>query len=359
MVKNYDKLTAAQRRRTVLICAALALALLVPVGILVGVSLQGGTAGSDGSSGSELYEEYEWEEEIVSDAVLRETEDAGEEYLEETLFLGDSNTVRLEGFGEIEMNSMAAVVGMGVQSVPTSSCIWFAEYAQPVTMARAAALLQPRRMIMTFGTNNTDMTTEEFIAAYEDAIDALQEGYPYADLIIAAGPPVGSSHSSAKSTQQTIDDFNEALLALAEERELPFLNTAQALKGSDGYLRSAYAEADGIHLTAAGAKAVVRYVRTHSYFTEDRRPALSAQPTRIDPPYVPEETPQPSASASPTPTPTPTPTPSATPAPSATPTPSESAAPEDSSAAQEEGNLQLPAGEAAAESAGSSSSAQQ
>ena len=65
------------------------------------------------------------EEEVLSDAVLRETEDAGEEYLAETLFLGDSQHGAAEGFGEIEMNSMAAVVGMGVQSVPTSSCIWF------------------------------------------------------------------------------------------------------------------------------------------------------------------------------------------------------------------------------------------
>ena len=53
---------------------------------------------------------------------------------------------------------------------------------------------------MMFGTNNTDMTTEEFIAAYEEAIDALQEGYSYADLILAAVPPVGKNHPDAKKT---------------------------------------------------------------------------------------------------------------------------------------------------------------
>ena len=334
MLKNPDRFTSEQRRRAALMGAgvivSVAAALTLTVFAVCSLISGGTEPQSEEITSSQQQEEID---EKLSPAVLPETEDAGEEYLEQTLFIGDSNTVRLEGFGEIEMNNMAAVVGMGVQSVPDSDCIWFAEYSQPVTIPRAARLLQPQRMIVMYGTNNTDMSVEEFIEAYEDALDALEESWPYADLIIASVPPVGKNKPDAKKVQKTIDDFNEVLIELAEQRELPFLNSAQALKGADGYLKSEYAEADGMHFTAQGAKAFVEYVRTHSYITEDRRPALQSQPTRIDPPYQPEES-EPEESESqevaptPEPTPTPTPTPSTTPTPGPTPSPTPSAPPE-------------------------------
>ncbi|HIV86804.1 MAG TPA: SGNH/GDSL hydrolase family protein, partial [Candidatus Pygmaiobacter gallistercoris] len=173
-------------------------------------------------------------------------------------------------------------------------------------------LLQPQRMIITYGTNNTYMSTEEFIEAYEEALDVLEESWPYADLIIAAVPPVGEDKEDAERVQETIDAFNAALLELAEERDLHFLNTSEVLLGEDGYLKSDYVEADGMHLTAEGAEALVKYVRTHSYITEDRRPELQPQPTRIDPPYQPQEDEmeEQEPAVQPTPTPTPTPTPS-------------------------------------------------
>ena len=39
MVKNYGKLTASQRRRTVLLCILLALVVLIPIGLFVGISV--------------------------------------------------------------------------------------------------------------------------------------------------------------------------------------------------------------------------------------------------------------------------------------------------------------------------------
>ena len=313
ILTNPGRFSSRQRRRAALRLAVviIALAALAALGVFMVCRL---IPGGCGPLNGGLAAEQEAEEQILenSSAVLPETEDAGEEYLEQTLFIGDSNTVRLANFGEIEMNSMAAVVGMGVQSVPDKACIWFEEYSNPVTIPRAAELLQPQRMIITYGTNNTYMSTEEFIEAYEEALDALEESWPYADLIIAAVPPVGEDKEDAQRVQETIDAFNAALLELAEERDLHFLNTSEVLLGEDGYLKSDYVEADGMHLTAEGAEALVKYVRTHSYITEDRRPELQPQPTRIDPPYQPQEDEmeEQEPAVQPTPTPTPTPTPS-------------------------------------------------
>ena len=329
MLRNFGRLAPAQKRRAVLLCAVPVLG-LAAMGAALAATLFAVRPPAPERAAVEpqkTYEQRQYEREVAefSGAFLRETEDAGEEYLQESLFVGDSNTVRLAAFGEIEMNSMAGVVGMGVQSVPTKACIWFREYVEPVTMARAAALLQPRRMIVMFGTNNTDMRPEAFIAAYEQALKALENGYPYADIILAAVPPVGAGKADAAKVQKRIDAFNLALAAFAEENGYPFLNSAEALKGSDGYMKAAYVEDDGMHFTAKGAAAFVQYARTHSYDAEDRRPALNRQPTRMDAPYLPssssqaagEETTQPTAepTAQPTETPQPTQTPQDTPAP--------------------------------------------
>ncbi len=225
MLRNFGRLAPAQKRRAVLLCAVPVLG-LAAAGAAVAATLFAVRPPAPEQAAVEpqkTYEQRQYEQEVAefSGAFLRETEDAGEEYLQESLFVGDSNTVRLAAFGEIEMNSMAGVVGMGVQSVPTKACIWFREYAEPVTMARAAALLQPRRMIVMFGTNNTDMQPEAFIAAYEQALEALENGYPYADIILAAVPPVGAGKSGRRKGTKADRRFQPGAGGLCRGERLP------------------------------------------------------------------------------------------------------------------------------------------
>ena len=80
--------------------------------------------------------------------------------------------------------------------------------------------------------------------------------------------------------QAKIDDFNMALLDLCEQLGVRFLNSAEALKGSDGYGIADYYTSGDIHLKSAGLKAVLNYLRTHALQTEDRRPDTNNIPTR-------------------------------------------------------------------------------
>ena len=52
------------------------------------------------------------------------------------------------------------------------------------------------------------------------------------------------------------------------------------LKGEDGYGIADYYTSGDIHLKSAGLKAVLNYLRTHAYETEDRRPDTNNIPTR-------------------------------------------------------------------------------
>lgn len=90
-----------------------------------------------------------------SGTVLPETADAGQDYIDETLFIGDSNTARMMSYGFTTLDNDIGIISMGIQMVPTKACVYFKGYAEPVTIPQAVKIMQPRRIIITFGTNNT------------------------------------------------------------------------------------------------------------------------------------------------------------------------------------------------------------
>ena len=57
-------------------------------------------------------------------------------------------------------------------------------------------MMKPRRVVMTFGTNDTGMEVSDFIAHYTALIQAIQQSYPYTDIIVNTVPPVPADHSN-------------------------------------------------------------------------------------------------------------------------------------------------------------------
>ena len=80
--------------------------------------------------------------------------------------------------------------------------------------------------------------------------------------------------------QTKIDDFNMALLTMCEQLGVKFLNSAEVLKDETGYGQADFYGAGDIHLKSSGLKAMLNYLRTHAYQTEDRRPDTSGIPIR-------------------------------------------------------------------------------
>ena len=79
-------------------------------------------------------------------------------------------------------------------------------------------MMKPRRVVMTFGTNDTGMEVPDFIAHYTALIQAIQQSYPYTDIIVNTVPPVPADHSNYPHMDQAkIDDFNMALLGMCEQ----------------------------------------------------------------------------------------------------------------------------------------------
>ena len=280
------------QRQAVLVCVVCALAALLTIGITLTLLRRGkvdaptvpdadSVSSETPAGGEDLAEHYQIDNSSAS--LLAETADAGQSYQDETLFIGDSNTVRLYANGLISLQQFCAKEGIGTHAALTEGIVTFKKDNNSYTIAQAVAKMKPRRVVIMLGTNDNGMAVEEFINNYTALVQAIQESYPYTDIIVNTVPPVPANHANYPNMDQTkIDDFNMALLSMCEQMGLKFLNSAEALKDANGYGREDYYQTGDIHLKPVGLKAMLSYLRTHAYQTDDRRPDTANIPTRAE-----------------------------------------------------------------------------
>ena len=278
------------QKQAVLVCAVCALAAVLTIGITLTLLKRGKTPSAPVEQPSsevlvpgeeDISDHYQINE--TSSALLPETADAGEDYQKETLFIGDSNTVRLYANGLISLQQFCAKEGIGTHAALNEGIVTFKKDNNSYTIAQAVAKMKPRRVVIMLGTNDNGMAVEEFINNYTALVQAIQESYPYTDIIVNTVPPVPANHANYPNMDQTrIDDFNMALLSMCEQMGLKFLNSAEALKDANGYGREDYYQTGDIHLKPVGLKAMLSYLRTHAYQTDDRRPDTANIPTRAE-----------------------------------------------------------------------------
>ena len=214
--------------------------------------------------------------------VLPQTEDAGRSYTDETLFIGDSNTVRYTMYADETDTPFAAignsigVVSMGAGAITTLKCEKFKGSSTMYTVPEAVAMLKPRRIIICYGTNNlggssTDATN--YITTYLQGLKAIETAWPYCDIIVSAIPPLDKQRENTNLTMTQVDAYNAALVQMCEENGYKFLNSAEVLRdNTTGWAKADYTLSDGVHLSKTAVTAYFTYVRTHAYITEDRRP---------------------------------------------------------------------------------------
>ena len=218
--------------------------------------------------------------------VLVQTPDAGRSYLDETLFIGDSNTVRYTMYADdtgaafTTLKNNIGVVSMGAGAIPTLKCEKFKGDSSLYTIPEAVSKLRPRRIIIGFGTNNLSGSSTDatgFISKYREGLAAIVAAWPYADIIVSAIPPLDQQRDNTNLTMTQVDAYNDALIAMCEQEGYKFLNSAEVLRDSaTGWAKKDYTLSDGVHLSKQAVTEYFAYVRTHAYITEDRRPASTA-----------------------------------------------------------------------------------
>ena len=159
---------------------------------------------------------------------LGQTADAGTEYLQKMVFIGDSTTYGLKAYNVLPASQVwtptSGTLALFNQSIAT---ILYPPTNTEVPITDAVGMAKPAYVVLTIGVNGVSMMDEDsFKSQYIDLVTRIQSVSPDTKIIC---------------------------------------NSISVLKGSDGKLIHEYGNGDGIHLCAAGFERVMNYLKTHAY----------------------------------------------------------------------------------------------
>lgn len=209
---------------------------------------------------------------------LAQTADMGQAYQDSIIFVGDSTTAHLRSRGVLSGGTQTGQVWVPADNTLlldfniTKKKIVYPATGIEMTIAEAAAEEKPTYMILTIGLNGiTSFVNNKnlYQNCYGNLIDAIKEASPETKIMLQSVYPVAANQKTFTADAVTlngyIDILNGYVKELAEAKEVRYLDTNSALKGSDGLLPESYQNGDGIHLTAEGYRVILDYIRTHGY----------------------------------------------------------------------------------------------
>ena len=292
MNRNSPRFSPMQRKACiVLLCCALAIVASFVAAWVLPSKL-------DFSFGSSSYDKDAYPLDTSLGCILPQSSEADAGYITSTVFVGDQYTVSLQTSNLITLDQYVGQKDLTISGVLSTACVNFANDPNTYTIPQALAQMKPRRVIITFGTNDAaeGVSPELFVQDYRQVVNAISTAYAYSDVIVNAVPPVLKGSENAGEKQTYIDQYNQKLAELCEEMGWKFLNSTEMLKNSSGFAEETYFDRGAGTFSASGVNTLLSYVKGHAWQTNDQRPDTNDIPKRA-------------ASASGTVTAEPTPTP--------------------------------------------------
>ena len=204
---------------------------------------------------------------------LGETPDAGREYLDKIIFLGDSTTYGIGvyyGYGYTELCPPAQVW------TPASGTLTLSYYniativdpatKEELTIEDAVKRYQPEYLVVTLGVNGIAFMDEEwFIRDYTALVQLIQAASPDTKIILNSIYPVADSYKYQKDiNNDKIRAANGWIERIAADTGVRYLYSYECL-AENGRLPEADQNGDGLHLTGEAFTKVMQYIRTHAY----------------------------------------------------------------------------------------------
>ena len=210
----------------------------------------------------------------TTSAVLGESADRGQAYIDQMVFFGESTTAHLRSRGVLSGGKSTDQVWADASYTMMLSLeilhkrIIYPETGEEMTVEQAAALKKPRFVVLAFGVNGLSGFVNNpklYEASYAKLISAIQAASPETVVLLQTVYPVGRSYADAQQVNEKIAQLNEWLPEIAQKNGAYLVDTASCLRDGEGMLRTEFAQADGLHLTAAAYREILAYMRTHAY----------------------------------------------------------------------------------------------
>jgi lysophospholipase L1-like esterase len=207
-----------------------------------------------------------------SPALLGVTEDMGQEYIDQIIFLGDSTTYGLKYYAVLSGGKETTQVWTPTSGTLTLSQQGFATIVYPITgeeipIRDAVERALPEMMVITLGVNGVSFMDEDYFKTeYISLVNDILDLSPETKVILQSIFPIASNYEYQRDINNTkITDANAWILEIAEATGVKYLDTYSVLIGDDGFLPQAYHNGDGLHLNTDSFNLVLNYIRTHGY----------------------------------------------------------------------------------------------
>lgn len=189
-------------------------------------------------------------------------------YFSDTVFIGDSRTEALVLYAGVPNINAFCYKGLSVDKLQTDKVISIPGYAAKMTCYDAIDITDFNNYYLMFGMNELGwIYVDAFVDDFNNLIDYIYEHNPDATIYVESILPVSEKESIESDiyTQERIEEFNDELRRMCEDRrDVIYLDLAAAVTDSDGYLPEE-ASVDGIHCNADYCKRLIQYIRTNTF----------------------------------------------------------------------------------------------
>ncbi len=204
---------------------------------------------------------------------LAETEDAGRDYLDRLVFLGDSTTYGIgyyyeQGYTELCPSSQVWTSANGTLTLSqyNIATIVYPETGEELTITEAVTQAEPEYLYITLGVNGVSFMDEEwFKRDYSALVESIRAASPDTKIVLNSIYPVAASYAHQDEiSNEKIRAANGWIEQVATDTGCRFLYSYEAVVDESGNLPEERQNGYGIHLNGAAFTDVMYYIRTTS-----------------------------------------------------------------------------------------------
>ena len=192
------------------------------------------------------------------------------DYFDDAMFVGDSITTGIELYEVMSNATVVAATGINLDNIMTKKVIELE--GQELTIPEAMTHYHPKKIYIMLGANGVGgLTAEQTASYYANFVDLVKSQHPGAIIYVQSILPINEAKFAQKyngaMTNAKIDETNAAILQMAQEKQVYYLNVAEAFKDETGGL-PASATPDGLHFGTESYTKWFDYLKTHTVTEE-------------------------------------------------------------------------------------------
>lgn len=200
----------------------------------------------DNSPGNETDEAEESGEVLEAGEEEQEEELPPEEFFQDTLFIGDSRTMGLAEYADIEGAVFFANTGMNIYRLYS---LKNAVHDQELYLEDILAEKQYRKIYLMLGINELGYDAEQTVKRFEEEVLKLRELQPEAKIVLEANLHVTTARSGRDAifNNENIDRINENIRQIAEKYGFSYIDVNEIFDDETGGLNPEYTH-DEVHV---------------------------------------------------------------------------------------------------------------